>query len=87
MVVFAGKKLSRQKRVIISSNQYETLPEDCGVRRISTSATVFGGNDTEPGDWPWMAHIEVLGGIENCGGALISNRHVLTAAHCFEKLR
>ena len=48
---------------------------------------IVGGSESVPGDWPWAA---LLGRVENnnkfkvvCGGSLITNKHVLTAAHCF----
>ncbi|XP_064550405.1 melanization protease 1 [Drosophila montana] len=47
---------------------------------------IVGGVDTGKKDFPWMALIEytkpgnVIG--HHCGGSLINNRYVLTAAHC-----
>ncbi|CAN7980687.1 unnamed protein product, partial [Ixodes pacificus] len=47
---------------------------------------IVGPKSSLPGDWPWMAAIFMQGsGNEKkviCGGALISPRHILTAAVC-----
>ena len=50
-------------------------------------ARIVGGRETEFGDWPWQVLVResTLLGLftkNKCGGVLISNRHVLTAAHC-----
>ncbi|KAM6897139.1 chymotrypsin-like protease CTRL-1 [Xenentodon cancila] len=54
--------------------------QDCGVAPLNTR--VVGGDNARAGSWPWQVsiHYSVLGHI--CGGTLISNQWVLTAAHC-----
>jgi chymotrypsin C len=41
------------------------------------------------GHWPWMSSIgffnEKNSWKHQCGGTLISNKHFLSAAHCFKK--
>ncbi|XP_052836121.1 melanization protease 1 [Drosophila gunungcola] len=58
-------------------------PPNCGE---NFSDRVVGGKETGKGEFPWMALIEYTkpGNVKghHCGGSLINNRYVLTAAHC-----
>ncbi|XP_017057003.1 melanization protease 1 [Drosophila ficusphila] len=58
-------------------------PPNCGE---NFGDRVVGGRETGKRDFPWMALIEYTkpGNLKghHCGGSLINNRYVLTAAHC-----
>lgn len=64
----------------------ETLA--CGVaerRGSKADNPIVGGEDAKKGHYPWQAAIYFDGSFL-CGGSLIDNKHVLTAAHCFKYL-
>ena len=56
----------------------------CGSRlHTSDEPRISGGEAAHPGKYPWMAAMLDRSNKKwRCGGSLISDRHVLTAAHC-----
>ncbi|XP_073491606.1 uncharacterized protein [Aquarana catesbeiana] len=62
----------------------------CGGNYINTvcgspsvSSRIVGGTDSLDGKWPW--HVYVTDGQYMCGGSLISQEWVMTAAQCIQK--
>ncbi|XP_034947847.1 LOW QUALITY PROTEIN: uncharacterized protein [Chelonus insularis] len=56
---------------------------ECGIRTQTTSqARIVGGGSSEAGSWPWQVALYKEGDYQ-CGGALINDRWILSAAHCF----
>uniref|UniRef100_A0A182Q6I6 Peptidase S1 domain-containing protein n=1 Tax=Anopheles farauti TaxID=69004 RepID=A0A182Q6I6_9DIPT len=62
-----------------------TPEQGCGVSNVEHNRIV-GGVPAALNGWPWMALVgyeEAFGDVDfRCGGSLITDRHVLTAAHC-----
>nr|XP_045005941.1 chymotrypsin-C [Jaculus jaculus] len=59
----------------------------CGVPTFppNLSARVVGGDDAVPHSWPWQVSLQYLKDDRwghTCGGTLIADNFVLTAAHC-----
>ena len=57
--------------------------EKCGLSSIALN--ILGGQEAEKGNFPWMVSLVNRWGSNICGGVLITRKHVLTAAHCFDQ--
>ncbi|KAI4502708.1 hypothetical protein M0802_001752 [Mischocyttarus mexicanus] len=56
---------------------------ECGIRTQTPSqARIVGGGSSSAGSWPWQVALYKEGDYQ-CGGALINDKWVLSAAHCF----
>ncbi|KAL9704638.1 hypothetical protein quinque_008156 [Culex quinquefasciatus] len=63
-------------------------PGTCG---LDASDRIYGGNITKPNSYPWTAILVFKERFNrhdlfHCGGNLISDQYVLTAAHCLDGL-
>ncbi|XP_025022423.1 chymotrypsinogen A-like [Python bivittatus] len=62
------------------------LPPSCGVPAIKPVITgysrIVNGEDAVPGSWPWQVSLQETNGWHFCGGSLIDQNWVVTAAHC-----
>ncbi|XP_029466497.1 chymotrypsinogen 2-like [Rhinatrema bivittatum] len=49
---------------------------------VSGYARIVNGEDAVPGSWPWQVSLQDNTGFHFCGGSLINEYWVVTAAHC-----
>ncbi|XP_040450436.1 transmembrane protease serine 6 isoform X6 [Falco naumanni] len=57
---------------------------DCGLQ--APLSRIVGGVNSVEGEWPWQASLQVRG-RHICGGTLVADRWVVSAAHCFQDER
>ncbi|XP_050033992.2 uncharacterized protein [Dermacentor andersoni] len=66
--------------------ELQQMRPSCGIPVLHKR--IIGGNEANPNKWAWMAALlRRETGELYCGGALISNRYVITAAHCTDGLK
>lgn len=64
--------------VLVTEIWAQTASE-CGLAPLNTR--IVGGSDATPGSWPWQVSLH-LNNRHICGGTLLNNEWVMTAAHC-----
>ncbi|XP_072748640.1 serine protease gd isoform X1 [Anoplolepis gracilipes] len=77
----------------IGNNPFLNPPQqnnnnECGVisHTNDINLLISNGIKTAPGQWPWLAALFIVK-LEfefQCAGSILTNRHVLTAAHCLK---
>ncbi|XP_039299261.1 serine protease filzig [Nilaparvata lugens] len=60
---------------------------ECGVRPLMKNGRIVGGKGATFGEWPWQVLVREATWLglftkNKCGGVLITNKYVITAAHC-----
>merc|ERR1719422_2964349 len=57
----------------------------CSCGQVNRGTRIVGGQETEVNEYPWQVGLVSSWGTSPwCGGSLISNQYVMTAAHCTE---
>ncbi|GFO33011.1 serine protease [Plakobranchus ocellatus] len=60
----------------------EASRSTCGVSSVNSNFRKFGGEEAQRHEFPWQVSL-MHNGQHWCGGTLIDDQWVLTAAHCF----
>ncbi len=70
-----------------NSGSEENNPNNPDLAEVIADRVV-NGKEARPNEFPWQVAMVRAGGYRvMCGGSIISDRHVLTAAHCTEGIK
>ncbi|XP_050316551.1 CLIP domain-containing serine protease B8 [Bactrocera neohumeralis] len=75
---FKRKKLKRRIQTVEPGESFN-LRNECGKQ---VTNRIYGGEIAELDEFPWLALLVYNSNDFGCSGALIDDRHILTAAHC-----
>jgi len=81
----AGEAMEVARQFLrIEALRGESLPE--GSEEETTGRRIIGGTETAQGEFPWLVHIGLIGGMtRRCAGVVVNQRWIMTASHCFLK--
>lgn len=57
-----------------------------GSNIVNPSPLIIGGNEAKDGQFPYMVSLRLYGS-HMCGGSIISDHWILTAAHCLTPIK
>ena len=76
-----GDEVDLELRRAMSKEEIKQILEpytgECGVRRFRGTSRIIGGQNVKIGEFPWQVIVK-----RGCGGTIIDERTVVTAAHC-----
>uniref|UniRef100_A0A8C5PPL1 Uncharacterized protein n=1 Tax=Leptobrachium leishanense TaxID=445787 RepID=A0A8C5PPL1_9ANUR len=78
-----------------NTSKVNAMFDTCGIKDLAATnirGRIFGGKRSQPGQHPWIASLQLKSNLPSypaghtCGGTLIGECWILTAAHCVKPL-
>ena len=75
--------MAQVTRTTEEASKTKSFPGTCQCGVAQRAMRIVGGKETEVNEYPWQVGlVSASGKVPWCGGTIISNCHILTAAHC-----
>ncbi|XP_078012974.1 transmembrane protease serine 12-like [Phascolarctos cinereus] len=75
---------TRQRSLLLREKNCGTVP----LVDVISGSRIIGGHDARIGAWPWIVSLQFVKAFNKsvhlCGGSIIKENWILTAAHCFK---
>uniref|UniRef100_A0A1B6M2R4 Peptidase S1 domain-containing protein n=1 Tax=Graphocephala atropunctata TaxID=36148 RepID=A0A1B6M2R4_9HEMI len=91
LITCTGRVTIRDRKVAEGLTKLRKLPQldVCGLSNSGFGTKIIDGRPAELGAYPWMAVVGYrrpfgMKTMWGCGGSLVTNQHVITAAHCID---
>lgn len=72
------------KRDTSATDKAVSVEDKTDERNKRAESRVVGGKPSQPADWPWMVAM-YRDGMFHCGGVVLNQDWVISAAHCVAK--
>ncbi|CAL4108054.1 unnamed protein product, partial [Meganyctiphanes norvegica] len=85
--VIKGKRMCKGRKCVCCKEEtvppVTAPPSDCSCGVANTGSRIIGGSEINPPQkYPWLVALQEPGYWTGCGGSIINDRYILTAAHC-----
>ncbi|XP_075429363.1 coagulation factor IX [Ascaphus truei] len=68
---------------VTNSSRSQENPDDIVPIIVGPDDRIVGGTESAKGEFPWQAHLVNKNRAGFCGGTIINEKWIVTAAHCF----
>ncbi|XP_038609108.1 transmembrane protease serine 12 [Tachyglossus aculeatus] len=76
----------------VNPEELWSMQDDCGkslLQDVVLGSRIVGGREAQTGAWPWIVSLQMIystSQLHICGGTIVKEKWIVTAAHCLKSL-